>query len=95
MIFLEGKRYIATSCAKMKLEKIIGILLIAITVGIFIPYAFLTLLFEYPNVQTHTNVGYKSAIAWFAIVMLGLPLLAAYILLEKKETEERKKKKMF
>ncbi len=75
----------------MKLEKIVAILLVGITVGIFIPYAFLTLLFEYPNMQTHTNAGYKSAIAWFAVVMLGLPILAAYILLEKKTGQKTNK----
>jgi hypothetical protein len=69
----------------MKIEKIIAVLLIVITVGIFIPYAFLTLLFEYPDVQSHSKVNNTAAIVWFAIVMLGLPLLASYILLDKKK----------
>jgi hypothetical protein len=70
---------------RMKLKKIIAVLLILIAVGIFLPYAFLTLLFEYPDVQHHSTGDNKSAIVWFAIVMLGLPLLAAYILLGQKK----------
>lgn len=69
----------------MKIEKIIAVLLIIITVGIFIPYIFLTLLFEYPDVQSHSKAGNAGAIGWFAVVMIGLPLLASYILLDKKK----------
>jgi len=72
----------------MKIEKIIAVLLIIITVGIFVPYTFLTLLFEFPDMQSHTKVDHTTVIAWFAVVILGLPLLAAYILLDKKKRDK-------
>ncbi len=73
----------------MKVEKIIAILLILTTVGIFIPYAFLTLLFEYPDMQHHGKGSNTAAIAWFIVVMMGLPLLAAYILLGQKKEDKK------
>jgi hypothetical protein len=34
----------------MKIEKIIGILLIAGAIGVFIPYTILTIIFDYPAI---------------------------------------------
>jgi hypothetical protein len=77
----------------MKTEKTIGILLIAGAIGVFIPYAVLTMTFEYPDIlrqDTGTilnkfhNGGSSLILTWWAFAMLGLPLLIAYILIGQK-----------
>jgi Domain of unknown function (DUF4386) len=77
----------------MKSEKLIGWLLIAGAVGVFIPYTILTMTFEYPDilrqdagiVLTKFHEGGSSLIfTWWAFAILGLPLLIAYILIGQK-----------
>jgi Domain of unknown function (DUF4386) len=77
----------------MKSEKLIGLLLIAGAVGVFIPYTVLTMTFEYPDilrqdagiVLTKFHEGGSSLIfTWWAFAILGLPLLVAYILIGQK-----------
>ena len=77
----------------MKSEKLIGLLLIAGAVGVFIPYTILTMTFEYPDilrqdagvVLTKFHEGGSSLIfTWWAFAILGLPLLIAYILIGQK-----------
>ena len=77
----------------MKSEKLIGLLLIAGAVGVFIPYTILTMTFEYPDilrqdagvVLTKFHEGGSSLIfTWWAFAVLGLPLLIAYILIGQK-----------
>ena len=72
----------------MKSEKKIGLLLIAGAVGVFIPYAILTMTFEYPDIlRQDTGViltkfhdgGSSLIFTWWAFAILGLPLLIAYI----------------
>jgi hypothetical protein len=72
----------------MKPEKLIGWLLIAGAIGVFIPYTILTITFEYPDilrkdpgtVLTKFHEGGASLIfTWWAFAILGLPLLIAYI----------------
>lgn len=74
-------------------EKVIGLLLLAGTIGVLIPYTILTIIFEYPDilrqdtgvVLTKFNEGGTQLIGtWFAFAIAGLPLLPAYILLGKK-----------
>lgn len=74
----------------MKPEKITGILLILGAVGVLIPYTILTMTFDYPNILrqdagvilTKFHEGGSPLIfTWFAFAILGLPLLAAYVLL--------------
>lgn len=74
----------------MKPEKITGILLILGAVGVFIPYTILTMIFDYPDILrqdagvilTKFHEGGSSLIfVWFTFAILGLPLLAAYVLL--------------
>jgi hypothetical protein len=74
----------------MKVEKMIGILLIAGAVGVFVPYTILTMTFEYPgilrqdagNVLIKFHEGGRSLIfTWWAFAILGLPLLIAYIMI--------------
>ena len=74
----------------MKAEKMIGILLIAGAVGVFVPYTILTITFEYPDilrqdagtVLTKFHEGGSSLIyTWWAFAILGLPLLIAYIMI--------------
>ena len=69
-------------------QKKIGWLLITGAIGVFIPYAILTVTFEYPdilrqdtgNVLTKFHEGGGSLIfTWWAFAILGLPLLIAYI----------------
>ncbi|GAB4347416.1 MAG: hypothetical protein OHK0038_27330 [Flammeovirgaceae bacterium] len=77
----------------MKIEKIIGLLLIAGAVGVFVPYTILTIIFEYPDIlrqdigviltKFHQGGG-KLILTWWAFAILGLPLLIAYILLGQK-----------
>ena len=81
----------------MKLEKMIGWLLIAGAVGVFIPYTILTIIFEYPVILRQdtgviltkfSNGGGKLIGTWFAFAIAGIPLLPAYILIGKR-TENR------
>jgi Domain of unknown function (DUF4386) len=74
----------------MKAEKLIGILLIAGAIGVFIPYTILTISFEYPDIlrqdagtvlsKFHEG-GSSLILIWWAFAILGLPLLIAYILI--------------
>jgi Domain of unknown function (DUF4386) len=77
----------------MKSEQLIGVLLMAGAVGVFIPYTILTVTFEYPDilrqdpgvVLTKFHEGGSSLIfTWWAFAILGLPLLIAYILIGQK-----------
>lgn len=77
----------------MKSEKLIGLLLIAGAVGLFIPYTILTMTFEYPDilrqdagiVLTKFHEGGSSLVfTWWAFAILGLPLLIAYVLIGQK-----------
>lgn len=77
----------------MNKEKTIGLLLIVGAIGVFIPYAILTITFEYPDILRHDagiiltkfHEGGSSLIfTWWAFAMLGLPLLIAYILIGQK-----------
>lgn len=77
----------------MRTEKIIGILLILGVVGVFIPYTILTIIFDYPDILrqdagvilTKFHEGGASLIfVWFLFAILGLPLLAAYVLIGQK-----------
>jgi hypothetical protein len=74
----------------MKQEKIIGYLLIAGAIGVFIPYTILTITFEYPDILRQDagtiltrfqNGGSSLIFTWWAFAILGLPLLIAYILI--------------
>lgn len=74
----------------MKTEKIIGLLLIAGAVSVFIPYTILTVIFDYPDILREDSGvvltrfhegGARLVWVWWAFAILGLPLLAAYILL--------------
>jgi Domain of unknown function (DUF4386) len=76
----------------MKSTKLIGTLLIAGAIGVFIPYTILTITFQYPDilrqepgvVLTIFHEGGSSLIfTWWAFAMLGMPLLIAYILIGK------------
>lgn len=77
----------------MKIEKIIGWLLIAGALGVFVPYTMLTIIFEYPDIlRQDTGIiltkfhegGSKLILTWWAFAILGLPLLIAYMLLGQK-----------
>lgn len=77
----------------MKTEKSIGWLLIAGAAGVFIPYTFLTMIFEYPEILrqetgvilTKFNEGGSRLIwTWFAFALIGLPLVPAYIRIGQK-----------
>lgn len=74
----------------MNTLKTIGYLLVAGAVGVFVPYLVLTIIFDYPDILrlpageilTKFNQGGSRLIfVWLAFALLGLPLLAAYILL--------------
>lgn len=74
----------------MKTEKIIGLLLVAGAVSVFVPYTILTIIFDYPDilredagvVLTRFHEGGAQLVwVWWAFAILGLPLLVAYILL--------------
>jgi hypothetical protein len=76
-----------------KSSKIIGFLLIAGAIGVFIPYTILTMTFEYPDILrqdagtilTKFHEGGSSLIfTWWAFAILGLPLLFAYQLIGQK-----------
>ena len=77
----------------MKTEKRIGVLLILGAVGVFIPYAILTMIFDYPDILrqdagvilTRFHEGGASLIfVWFLFAILGLPLILAYISIGQK-----------
>jgi hypothetical protein len=77
----------------MSTNKIIGGLLIAGVIALFIPYTALTIIFEYPDVLrqdtgvilTKFHQGGNALIwTWFAFAITGLPLLPAYILIGQK-----------
>lgn len=77
----------------MKTEKIIGYLLILGGIGVFIPYAILTITFNYPDILrqdsatilTEFHKGGASLIfTWLAFALLGIPLLIAYSLMGQK-----------
>ena len=72
----------------MKSGKVIGSLLIAGAIGVFIPYTILTMTFDYPDILrketglilTKFHEGGASLIfTWWAFAILGLPLLVAYV----------------
>ena len=74
----------------MKPHRIIGLLLIAGAIGVFVPYTMLTFTFEYPDILRQPpgiiltrfhNGGSSLILTWWAFAILGLPLLIAYILI--------------
>ena len=77
----------------MRTEKIIGILLILGSVGVFVPYTILTIIFDYPDIlrqdagivlsKFHSG-GSALIFCWFAFAIFGLPVLGAYVLLGQK-----------
>lgn len=67
--------------------------MIAGAVGVFVPYTILTIIFDYPDILrqdagvilTRFHEGGSGLIAtWFSFAILGLPLVAAYIMLGQK-----------
>jgi hypothetical protein len=78
-------------------NKVIGGLLIAGALGLFIPYNILIFIFDYPDIlreDTSTilkkfHEGGSSLIwTWFSFALTGLPLLPAYILIGEKLKEK-------
>lgn len=76
-----------------KTEKTIGISLILGGILLFIPYSILSVIFEYPLILRQDpgvilskfHEGGNALIwTWWAFAMVGLPLLAAYILIGQK-----------
>lgn len=77
----------------MKSVKTTGILFILGAIGVFVPYTFLTIIFNYPDVlrqdpaivlsQFHKG-GTALIFTWLAFALLGLPLLIAFSLLGKR-----------
>ncbi|MBP6402124.1 MAG: DUF4386 domain-containing protein [Bacteroidia bacterium] len=74
-------------------NKIIGCLLIIGAIALFIPYTFLTIIFEYPDIlRQDTSViltkfsggGSTLVWTWFAFALTGIPLLPALILIGQK-----------
>ena len=77
----------------MRLERTIGLLLILGAIGVFIPYTFLTTIFDYPDILRQDagiilskfHEGGSSLIfTWFLFALLGLPFIPAYILIGQK-----------
>lgn len=77
----------------MRTEKIIGWLLIAGAIGVFIPYTILTIIFEYPNILRQDTAviltkfhegGNKLIWTWFAFAVTGIPLIPAYSMIGQK-----------
>lgn len=77
----------------MKIEKLIGIFIIAGAIGVFIPYTMLTIIFEYPVILRQDTAtiltkfhegGNRLIFTWLAFGLAGIPLLPAYILMGKK-----------
>lgn len=74
----------------MKRQNFIGLLLIVGSIGVFIPYTILTMIFDYPDIlrkdagtilqQFHAG-GSTLIFTWWAFAILGLPLLIAYVLI--------------
>ena len=78
---------------KMKNEKIIGYLLLAGAIGVFIPYTILTITFNYPDILRQESAtiltefhkgGAPLIFTWLAFALLGIPLLIAYSLIGQK-----------
>lgn len=76
----------------MKIQKIIGLLLILGAFGVFVPYTILTMTFDYPDILRQDvglvltkfyQGGNQLIFTWWLFAMLGLPLLIAYQLIEK------------
>jgi hypothetical protein len=74
----------------MTRNKTIGGLLIAGAIALFIPYAILTVIFEYPDIlRQETSIilikfhegGSGLVLTWFAFAVTGMPLIPAYILI--------------
>lgn len=77
----------------MRIEKVIGILLILGAIGVFIPYTILTIIFDYPDILREDpgfilikfhNGGSSLILVWFLFAILAIPLLIAYILIGQK-----------
>jgi hypothetical protein len=77
----------------MKTEKTIGILFIVGAIGVLVPYIFLTMIFDYPNIlRQETGIiltkfhegGNQLVWTWWAFAILGLPLLEAVVLIGQK-----------
>jgi len=77
----------------MKPERTIGLLFILGAVGVFVPYTMLTMIFDYPDILRQDagvilskfhDGGSRLIWTWWAFAVLGLPLLAAYVLLGQK-----------
>jgi hypothetical protein len=77
----------------MKTEKIIGYLLILGGIGVIIPYAILTITFNYPDILRQESAtiltefykgGASLIFTWLAFALLGIPLLIAYSLIGQK-----------
>jgi hypothetical protein len=77
----------------MKVEKTIGILLIAGAIAVLIPYTILTMIFEYPDIlRKDTGIillkfhegGSRLIWTWFTFAITGIPLIPAYILIGQK-----------
>lgn len=77
----------------MKTEKTIGILFIVGAIGVLVPYTFLTIIFDYPNIlRQETGIiltkfhggGNRLVWTWWAFAILGLPLLEAVVLIGQK-----------
>ena len=77
----------------MKTQKTIGWLFIAGTIGVFVPYTILTIIFEYPDIlRQDTGIiltkfyegGSKLIFTWFVFALAGMPLIPAYILMGQK-----------
>ncbi|HET6557287.1 MAG TPA: DUF4386 domain-containing protein [Prolixibacteraceae bacterium] len=74
----------------MKIEKVIGYLLIIGAVGVFVPYTILTITFNYPDIlrqesgivltQFHQG-GALLIFTWLSFALLGIPLLISYSLI--------------
>jgi hypothetical protein len=69
-------------------QKSTGILLISGALGVLIPYTFLTVVFEYPDILRQDpgviltkfhDGGAQLIFMWWAFAILGMPLLVAYI----------------
>lgn len=74
----------------MRTEKIIGLLFIVGAIAVFVPYTILSVIFDYPGILREDagtiltrfwEGGARLIWVWWAFAILGLPLLAAYVLL--------------
>jgi hypothetical protein len=73
-----------------RIDRAIGLALVGGAAAVLVPYTILTIIFDYPDilrqdagaVLTRFHAGGASLIAvWWAFAVVGLPLLAAYVLL--------------